>query len=343
MRNKLLEKGAIYNELGDIKNLVSITVVSYFQDDINLSVSIINKEFIIENIPLTTLENDAQNQFGILLQRFNLILPETKYRQVEYERYTSIHAQLNVRTALQDSWSNVKNVFDEMVVNNNINSNDINQLAQVSYLLKMADAELCRIKSALISQNTNRESNSSNTASTQEQTVASHQQNIPSQLQDKNSHATDNEQQTEQSDAEFMRFVSELETFILNDRVARALDRKISDYFNATLTYNDEFLSSLASIYTNMRLNAVNSIKVQLDENREVISTLMKHVFGDMSDNAPENVYRGSSLLVLFYILIAQTGNIEIIKRQIQDNSALEGITTDEFANDLLFYYRKSV
>ncbi|MBF0382047.1 MAG: hypothetical protein HQL69_13570 [Magnetococcales bacterium] len=346
LRNKLMAKGAIFNSLSDIHDLVSIRVVTYFHDDINLSISIISKEFIIEKIPLTPSEEAAQTHFGILMERLALILPESKYSQVEYERFSYISAELKVISAIQESWFKVKDVFDDIALKNSSTDKEINRLAQVSYLLKMADEELSRIKTSLTSNSGGRDNNES-TADTGYQLEQNRDGDITTDNSSGdnslNTAQTNQHNSIDESEEEYVKFIAELDSFILNDRVVRALDRNISDFFDTTLTYNEEFLSSLAYIYINMQLSSVSSIKVQLDDNRDVINTLMKHVFGDMSKSSPEYVYRGSSLLVLFYVLIAQTGNIEIIKRQIKDYAALDNMSADEFANDLLFYYRKSV
>lgn len=345
LRNKLMAKGAIYNSLSDIHNLVSLTVVTFFHDDINLAISIISKEFFIKEVKLSETEEAAQNHFGILMKRLSLMLPDTKYRHVEYERFSSIGAELIVRTALQDTWFKVKNIFDNMANENNITAREIEQLAQVSYLLKMADTELCRVKSSLTLENKHEDTVQPTKTTKDKSSQISEQTKDKSYTQEDVSQARqfDQHHHTEVAEEGLSRFLSEVDEFILNDRVARALDRNISDYFNTTLTYNKEFTESLARIFINMQLNTVSSIKVQLDEHREVISTIMKHIFGEMTENQPNDIHRGSSLLVLFYVLIAQTGNIEIIKRQVRDYTALEDISVDEFANDLLFYYRKSV
>jgi hypothetical protein len=355
LRKKLVAKGAIYNSLSDINSLICLTVVTHFDDDINFAISVIKKEFFIEDIKLTDAEKATQNHFGILMTRLSLMLPDTKYRHVEYERFSSIRAELNVRTALQDSWFKVKDVFDNLAEENNITTREIDQLAQISYLLKMADTELCRIKSSLQNQHDDSvdRTEATNDEGTNIQTKdKNHAQAAAKQFNQTKNHAQkgisqskklDQNKHIETPDEEDSKFLSEVEEFVLNDRVVRALDRNISDYFNTKLTYDEGFTHSLARIYINMQLESIGSIKVQLDEHRDVVSTMMKHIFGDMSEAQQANIHRGSSLLVLFYVLIAQTGNIEIVKRQIRDYTALENISADEFANDLLFYYRKSV
>ncbi|MBF0194532.1 MAG: hypothetical protein HQL71_08225 [Magnetococcales bacterium] len=149
LRSKLIAAGAIYNSLGDIHNLVSLTVVTYFYDDINLSLSLIGKEFFVEEIALSELEEEAQKHFGILIKRHSLMLPDSKNGRVENERFSSVRAELKVRTSLQDSWFLVKNVFNDIADRDNLTISEIDQLAQVSYLLKAADTELCRIKTSL--------------------------------------------------------------------------------------------------------------------------------------------------------------------------------------------------
>ncbi len=343
LRDRLLTKGAVYNDLNDFNDLISLKVITYFFDDINFAISIIGRQFVLAEIALTELEEAAQGHFGIMMKRLTLMLPEEKYHQVEYSRFSAMKAELKVRSALQHSWFKVKDVFDAMAAANNIPPTQINQLAQVSYLLKMADAELCRIKSSLSKKRESAAGAESGKEEIQEQ---------PQQPQPAPQHAAAPQIQntspvqhdsTEDDQKRLGTFLSELEGFILNDRVVRALDRNIADYFNTRLTYDDDFAETLAKVFINIKLDAINSIKVQLDGNRTTINSLMKHIFGDMAKEELEVVNRGSSLLVLFYVLIAQTGNIEIIKRQIRDFSALEEGSVDEFANDLLFYYRKSV
>jgi putative GTP pyrophosphokinase len=342
LRNKLLAKGAVYNTLDDIDNLISLKVVTYFHDDINFSISLISKEFLLEEYPLTEMEEATQNHFGILMKRLSLMLPEEKYRQVEYERFASMRTELKVRSALQNSWFKVKDIFDDIAKKNHITSTEINQLAQVSYLLKMADAELCRIKTALINKNRDDETEPAPENNQNQPRQESHPQEAKTE-QSQREYSSPQEATSEMDIGEYTKFLREIESFVLNDRVVRALDRNIADYYGTRLTYREDFSASLARIFINIHLSSIGSIKVQLDDNRDTINNLMKHIFGDMLETELDDVNRGSSLLVLFYVLIAQTGNIEIIKRQIRDHSALEDISVDEFSNDLLFYYRKSV
>ncbi len=342
LRTRLLAKGAVYNDLNDIRDLLKITVVTYFHDDINLATSIIAREFDIEEIPLNELEEAAQNHFGILMKRHSLLLPEGKYRQVEYERFAAIKTELKVRSALQHSWFRVKKVFDGIAASNNITETEINQLAQVSYLLKMADAELCRIKGSLLTKGPDPAATTMDSGDPEplvrEQPPA--KRHPPPQRE---TTPAESEEFPPVDAVEHEKFLKEIEDFILNDRVVRASDRKIADFLNTTLVYDGDFVAAVTVIYTNMRLYSISSIKVLLDENRDVINKFMRHIYGDMSQSEHDNVKRGSSLLVLFYILIAQSGNLELIKKHIRNYSALENMSVDEFATDLLYYYRKSV
>ncbi len=274
-------------------------------------------------------------------------------------RFASIRSELKVRTSLQDSWFLLKNVFNDIANRNNLTLSEIDQLAQVSYLLKAADTELCRIKSSLASKNENDKTVNQKLVKNGEQLNITeldtdksyaHKDTYESIKTDNNaqehlsqSKQSDQHNNIETDEADLSIFISEIESYILNDSLVRELDRDISDHFDTSLTYDQSFAESLASIFRNMRMDKIDTIKTRLNENKKVISTLMKHIFGDMTGTQPTNVHRGSSLLILFYILIAQTCNIEIIKRHIRDYTNLEGLTVDEFANDLLFYYKKSV
>jgi putative GTP pyrophosphokinase len=343
LRNKLLAQGVIYNFLDDIDNLISLQVVTHFHDDINFSISVIGKEFLINELKLSKSEEAAQDHFGILMKRLSLKLPEEKYNQVEYSRFSSMKAELKIRSAFQNSWFEVKDIFDTIAKKNNVSGDEIDKLAQVSYLLKMADAEICRIRASLSGQNKKEEQANNQQPEKAEPKSVEPERNPSYEKQNYDVQIVSNSEMSEQQIQEHEQFLGEIETFILNDLVVRDLDRNIADYYNTRLVYRQEFASSLAHMYIDIRLDSADKIKNQLNLNKKVIINLIKHIFGDALETNLDEVDRGASLLILFYIMIAQTGNVDIIKRHIKNHTALENMSVDEFANDLIFYYNKSV
>lgn len=427
LRNRLLAKGSAYERLEDVDDLISLQVVTYFHDDINLSIFEMSREFVLEEFPLTQIEEAAQDQFGILMKRLSLMLPEEKANQLEFARFSNVRAQLKVRTTLQNAWFEVKDIFDDIAKRNQCPGHEINQLAQVSYLLKIADAELCRIRASLTNpkpaknQEIARPSADEKTppplpsspvktakaVGTSQTTVVtikapaeknasvespvksvrepedddhdppdapiesekkrpsspSSKESAPDPAVDEKAtaHTTlpawaeeirkEVEEGIEAKTAEeiaakqarYDTFLEEIESFVLNDAMVRELDRNIADYYNTRLSYKQTFTASLAQIFIDIDLDGIAQIQGALAQNKKVIVNLIKHIFGDALETTMDDVNRGSSLLVLFYVTIAQTGDVEYIKKHIRNHTALKGMSIEEFANDLLFYYNRSI
>ncbi|MBF0262006.1 MAG: hypothetical protein HQL97_09265, partial [Magnetococcales bacterium] len=146
LKKFLTERGGYYSRLRDIENLITVRVVVYFSDDIDLAVTLINKEFALDDSFQPVSEIPDQDRFGINTRRFDIKLVTDQYARPEYQRFNGLKAELEIRTVLQHSWSEVKGIFDVLVGKSRLPGQNVNKLAQISYLLKMADEELVRIK-----------------------------------------------------------------------------------------------------------------------------------------------------------------------------------------------------
>lgn len=338
LRNKFLEKGVVYESLDQVDNLISIQIVTYFSDDINIAASMVSREFLLKNIPLSKADEENQARFGIPLKRFSLGLTEENYNRIEYERFSSIKVELKIRSALLNSWFEVKDIFDKMTKADQISAENVGQLAQVSYLLKMADAELVRIRASLVKNRGVNDTKSSLTKEISPKNRAVTKDNGKEGKKEEKDEAVRLFERERHS-----RLVKEIEKFILNDRMVRELDREIADYYNTKLMYSGDFVSSLAYMLIRIKLDAIMDIKTDLRSNKHIIMGMMKYIFGDTSKVDIEFINKGSTLIVLFYIIIAQTGNVEVIKNHIKNVVDLNGMSVDDFANNLLFYYKKCV
>ncbi|MBF0214120.1 MAG: hypothetical protein HQM00_11265 [Magnetococcales bacterium] len=329
LKKMLTERGGYYSRLRDIENLITVRVVVYFSDDIELAVTLINKEFALDDSFLPIQEVPDQDRFGINTRRFDIKLLTEQYARPEYQRFGALKAELEIRTVLQHSWSEVKGIFDVLVGRSRLPGQNVNKLAQISYLLKMADEELVRIKDQIMHQNALTHASTSSPFEAASLAVAP-EEPVLAELK-----PVDPGRQA--------AFAVQLEAFILNDGVIRDMDRSIADHYETKLLYRDNFVSTLSEIFLRLGFDREDRLREELTANKTVILIMMKNIFGDTSKTGVEFIHKGSCLLVLFYVLLAKTGNIEIIKKNVRNYISLKGISVDDFANDLLTYYKKTI
>ncbi|MEO5331675.1 MAG: hypothetical protein H7839_06595 [Magnetococcus sp. YQC-5] len=325
LKKLLMEKGGYYSRLRDIENLITVRVVVYFSDDIDMAVSLVKKEFMLNDSFLSGTHSPDQDRFGINARRFSIMLLPDQYGRVEYQRFVSLKAELEIRTVLQHSWSEVKGMFDVLINRMNVPGQNVNKLAQISYLLKMADDELVRIKEQILSQ-------SERVRPDPMEMVVNTPKETP--LPPDTLPMVDPAQRAE--------FMQKIEQFILNDGLVRELDRAIADHYETKLVYKDNFVSSLADVYLRIAISREDRMREELVFHKNTILKMIRNIFGDPAKTTVSFIHKGSSLLVLYYVLLAKTGNIEIIKNNIKDYVALQGMSVDEFANNLLMYYNKA-
>ncbi|MBF0614833.1 MAG: hypothetical protein G8237_02930 [Magnetococcales bacterium] len=347
LKKMLVEKGGYYTRLRDIENLITVRVVVYFSDDIDLAINLIGKEFALDDCCLPLHETPDHERFGINIRRFDIKLLPEQYARPEYQRYATLKAELEIRTVLQHSWSEVKGIFDVLMGRSRLPGQNVNKLAQISYLLKMADEELVRIKDQIMHQNMAMGTAPGGgvvmppVAAPVEYAAPanpSHAPVVPAATVEPASQEPKPVDPQKQA-----AFATRLEAFILNEALIRDIDRSIADHYETRLVYRENFVSSLSEVFLRLGFDREERLLEELTAHKNVILIMMKNIFGDTSKAAVEYIHKGSALLVLYYVLLAKTGNVDIIKKNVRNYISLKGISVEEFANDLLAYYKKTV
>ncbi|MBF0427979.1 MAG: hypothetical protein HQL94_03590 [Magnetococcales bacterium] len=324
LKKLLTEKAGFYSKLKDIECLITVRVVVYFSDDLDYAVSLIKKEFSINESHSPVVDTSDQDRFGIHIRRFAIKLLAEQYARLEYQRFDSLKAELEIRTVLQHSWSEVKGVFDFLISGARIPTENVNKLAQISYLLKMADDELVRIKDQIMSQSrlVERDTSVGVVAPIQAE-ESSFQESLP-------------------VDARKQSILKEkIELFILNDRVVREMDRSIADHYETRLVYKESFISILSEVFLRIGIDTEDRLREELVTNKSIILMLMENIFADRAKAYVDCIFKGSCLLVLYYLLLAKTGNVDIVKRNVGCYVSLKDMSVNEFSHYLLACYKK--
>ncbi|MBF0346196.1 MAG: hypothetical protein HQL81_00885 [Magnetococcales bacterium] len=352
LKKIVAEDNQRYAHLEEIENLIVVRVVMFFNDDIDTAIDMLRKEFKMD---LSTIhDGDDLDPFGINMHRFTITLLPELHDRLEYQKFASIKVQLELRSVLQHSWSEVKEFFDLRIRDVTPSGRHASKLAQISYLLKTADDELVRIKEMIMREGSvvGIESGkpSEPVAKVSEpvarvlEPVAKVSEPVARavvvpDVPDRPGFAV-SLPVDEQKQAQFMRSI---EHFILDDQAVRSLDRAIADHYETKLVFKDHFVDALAGLFLRIAIDHEDRIREELVARKSIILSIMQHVFKDPTQESVDYICKGSALLVLYYALLAETGDIAIIKKNLKDQAALKGMTPEAFAMDLLSYYKKAL
>ncbi|MBF0107980.1 MAG: hypothetical protein HQL76_02225 [Magnetococcales bacterium] len=360
LKDLLAKNEPAYSRIEDVVNLIVLKVVMFFNDDIDTAVAVLRKEFILEHA--TFADGDDLDPLGINMHRFSLSLLPEFHQRIEYRRFSSLKVQLELRTVLQHSWSEVKAVFDPNLREAGHSGRHANKLAQISYLLKTADDELVRIKEFFVREGTvalGEGKKSNEPVAKVPETVAPPPE--PAVKSPGPASKGTTEPVTRSAEAELsvetrgvqegilldepkqVLFMKAMEAFILDDSVVRGLDRTIADHYETKLVFKDRFVDSLVEIYLRIGIDSIGRIRDELVAHKQIVLAIMQHVFKDPEQPVVEFISKGASLLVLYYALLAETGNLGIIRKNLRDHAAIKGMSPEAFAIDLLNHYKKAI
>lgn len=342
LRASLSQDIVLNNHFSEVEGVVSIRIVLMFHDDIALTVEILRREFFIEPLQLSHNESLEHDRFGISINKFCLTLSDEKRGRLEYERFSSLKIALTIRSTFQNAWFGVKNNFEKMARSGMIGNGNINQLAQVSYLIKMADAELSRIRFSL-DESSQKKQDPEPTARVVHETPERQERVVKNNMVKSKESPITTDNKPDFSEITLRTFRDSLETFILNDSTVRVLDRNISDYYDLVLKYNDDFVELLVRMYSNARIVKIDRIKEIVEKCELLVDKVMKHLYGELYPKSPEFINKGTCLLVSYFILIAETGSVETIRRHVGSHLDRTGLSETEFSNKILLYYKEAI
>lgn len=106
---KLDKADAHYTSLSDITDISGIRIITYFSDEVDAVASLIAQEFRLDSVhsidKRTQLDPD---RFGYLSLHYVVSLAEHRSSLIEYKRYPSFKAEIQVRSILQHAWAEIE-------------------------------------------------------------------------------------------------------------------------------------------------------------------------------------------------------------------------------------------
>src|SRR6266568_4992514 len=106
---KISREGGTYVSLEEVTDIVGLRVITFFSDDVDKVASIVRKEFVVDSKnsvdKRVLLDPD---RFGYLSLHFIVQLHPTRAALAEYRRYSSLRAEIQIRSVLQHAWAEIE-------------------------------------------------------------------------------------------------------------------------------------------------------------------------------------------------------------------------------------------
>ncbi len=149
LEKKIDTKAGKYSIIDDITDVVGCRIISYFEDDVEKIVTIIKKEFDIDEKnsvnKKTILESD---KFGYLSHHLVCKISKKRLSLPEYKKYKDIKFEIQIRSILQHAWAEIEHDIGYKS-SLGIPKELKRKFSRIAGLLETADENFCEIKKSI--------------------------------------------------------------------------------------------------------------------------------------------------------------------------------------------------
>lgn len=145
---KINRKNNKYGDILEITDIIGIRIITYFEDEVDIIASIIEKEFIKDSENSIDKRNLEMDRFGYKSLHYVVSLKDDRKELTEYKRFKDIKFEIQIRSVLQHAWAEIEHDIgykSELSLPNSLKRD----FYRVAALLETADIEFVKIKDKL--------------------------------------------------------------------------------------------------------------------------------------------------------------------------------------------------
>ncbi len=149
LTGKLERKGAKYQSILDITDIVGVRVIAFYNEDVDRLASIAEKIFVVDwNNSVDKRKMHQVNSFGYNSLHYICSLSSDAYSDPDFPELSHVRFELQMRTALQHVWSAIQH---DIGYKSDIEAPEEyhRNLSRLAGLLELADNEFSRIRMAI--------------------------------------------------------------------------------------------------------------------------------------------------------------------------------------------------
>jgi putative GTP pyrophosphokinase len=264
-----------YSGYGDLKDLLGIRVITYFEDDVDKVARFLNPEFAIDkqnSVDKRTLLDP--DRFGYMSLHYVAQLNKRRSGLVEYQRFDGLCFELQIRSILQHAWAEIEHDLGYKA-ERSVPRDVRRRFSRLAGLLELADSEFIQLRADL-----NR-----------------YERKVESAIKTK--------PETLELDQ------STMTAYLQNDPLTRRLDKEIASRFPSDLDSKADpaYAGKLVNDLGKLGIRDIQTVRALMSARRKHILKFAEEWLGarDLPPNYHRDtpLQRGISLFYLQYTLIA--------------------------------------
>jgi putative GTP pyrophosphokinase len=279
LSRKLTKKGESYSCLADITDISGVRITTYFEDDVDHVIKILEQEFEVDIKNSVDKRNLLDpDRFGYLSTHHVVTLTANRAALPEYQRVKDLKVEIQTRSILQHAWAEIEHDLGYKS-KSEVPREIRRKFSRLAGLLELADIEFTDIKNQLANYNNEVEEKI----------------RIEPQL------------------VELDR--DSLIAFVKNNILVKEIDNAIATSVKSRLYQSNDLIASLIDNLLFLKISTIASLKNALSENKELIIAFAIKWFSDNDDEYEDTseIYIGISIFYLCYVLLAKTQSKNLI------------------------------
>jgi putative GTP pyrophosphokinase len=145
---KLHREGKHYQSLKDVTDLLGVRVVTYFADDIDRVVQVIDQEFAVDHERSVDKRSTTEaDRFGYISVHKVVQLSEARTALAEYKRFEGLFAEIQIRSILQHAWAEIEHDLGYLSTEMPLHLR--RKFSILSGMLELVDEEFKRLRDEL--------------------------------------------------------------------------------------------------------------------------------------------------------------------------------------------------
>ncbi|OSM01645.1 GTP pyrophosphokinase [Magnetofaba australis] len=306
LRRKLLS-GPPYTRLEEVKDLVGIRIVTFFQSEVDQVADQIRKEFQIDEAFIFDRgEALDPERWGYGARHYIASMLESRLRLIEYKRFVGCQAEIQVRSLLQHSWAEIEAVMG-YTTRESFPRERRRQFARVAGLLELADQEYNEIHQFLKPYEQRKAQEAAQSASEDKPQVRRDPVGRDALLD-----------------------------FVRENPTCRDLDARLAATINVNVQDNDAFIDKLLEHLAYVDVTTMTQLENELRTQRKSILGIGGQLFsrhGGERDYAA--LWRGISVYMVCYTLAASSQKADQILLYLDRTEIGPLLERDDLADDL--------
>lgn len=306
LAKKIQKQGSNYSSLSEVTDISGVRITTYFEDDVDRVVQIIEQEFQIDeqnSVDKRTLLDP--DRFGYLSTHHVVSLTSGRCNFPEYRRFKHVKLEIQTRSILQHAWAEIEHDLGYKT-KQEVPRAIRRRFSRLAGLLELADSEFIAIRDEL---------------ATYDKVVVGEIKSRPDLIEiDKSS----------------------LIAFIDNSNRVKELDASIAEVGKWKLVRNPESISRDIAKLNFAGIDTIGKLSASLEEHAATIMRFANAWLKDRSSNRDGTISTGISVFYLIYIVVASQGSLAKVIDYLSKCNIGDDEVRTELAEDILREYQKA-